>query len=274
MVATTPENLAGLAEELQGDAARSTLVDMSDAGRNPGRILSLWRQFADHAELRGRPARGIGEPVWQERTADELEECRRHEALINRAFSPDADFWLMCPYNRARLGERALAAAEITHPALHVEGALRESLAFDPALAERALDGDLPSPPPTAESLHFDRGGLGRLRSFVRAIAVRAGFGPDRADDLVFAVNELAANVIRHGGRRGSLAAWRIEHDLVVCEVTDQGRIHDPLVGRAKPSPHEPNGRGLWLVHELCDLVQVRASEEGTRIRVALRADH
>lgn len=272
MVATTPDNLAGLRDELGHEAERLILVDMSDAGRNPGRILSVWRRFAERAEARARRGRGIGEPVWPGRTAEELEECRRHEALINCAFDPDADFWLLCPYDRSALDERALASAESTHPTVYQAGAPRQSRSFDQTLGDRALDGELAPPPPTAERRRFDPETLGELRAFARTIAVGAGFGPDRADDLVFAVNELAANAIRHGGRRGSLTAWRTRPDVLVCEVADEGRIRDPLVGRRKPPAKELNGRGLWIAHELCDLVQVRSAEEGTRVRVALSA--
>lgn len=272
MVATTPTNLAGLRAELRDDDGRLILVDMSQAGRNPGRILSMWRRFADKAEAEARPARGIGEPVWPERTTDELEECRRHEALINRAFSRSDNFWLVCPYDRSALDEWALASAESSHPTLYHEGAPRPSLGFDSGLGDGALKGGLAPPPPTAERRRFDPETLGELRTFARTIAVGAGFGPERADDLVFAVNELAANVVRHGGRRGTLTAWRAAPGLLVCEVADEGRISDPLVGRRKPSAEERNGRGLWIVHELCDLVQIRSTDDGTRVRVSLSA--
>jgi anti-sigma regulatory factor (Ser/Thr protein kinase) len=272
MVATTPQNLAGLRDVLSVADDRLSLVDMSEAGRNPGRILSLWRQFAGGAEAGGRAARGIGEPVWADRTVDELEECRRHEALINYAFSHETNFWLLCPYDRSVLDGEALASAESSHAAVYDEGARRESGAFDGALGDRALDGDLEPPPTSAERFHFGPGRLGDLRGLVRAFALRGGFAPDRADDLVFAVNELAANAIRHGGGHGTMVIWRMCPKRVVCEVADEGRIHDPLVGRAKPPPEERNGRGLWIVHELCDLVQVRSSAHGTRVRVSLGA--
>jgi anti-sigma regulatory factor (Ser/Thr protein kinase) len=269
MVGTTPANLVALKDEVADDGGL-VFVDMAEAGRNPGRILSLWREFAARAEARSRPARGIGEPVWPQRTADELEECMRHEALINSAFSPDADFWLLCPYDRAVLDDLTLAAAERTHPTLYDDGIARPSDAFDRELATRALDGGLPSPPAAVERRDFEAGTLRELRAFARGAALRAGLAPDRADDLVFAVNELAANAIRHGGGRGTLTAWRASPDLMICEVTDEGRIRDPLVGRLKPSAEALGGRGLWIVHELCDLVQVRSTDAGTTVRVAL----
>ena len=48
------------------------------------------------------------------------------------------------------------------------------------------------------------------------------------------------------------------------------GRLEDPLVGRARPTPTQDHGRGLWLVHQLCDLVQLRSGEAGTVARVSM----
>ena len=53
-----------------------------------------------------------------------------------------------------------------------------------------------------------------------------------------------------------------------VVEVWDHGRIHRLLAGRELPSIDDEMGRGLWLAHQLCDLVQVRSSPEGTIVRL------
>ena len=44
--------------------------------------------------------------------------------------------------------------------------------------------------------------------------------------------------------------------------------IVDPLVGRSLPPADEIGGRGLWLVNQLCDLVQMRWDAGGTVVRV------
>lgn len=270
MVATTPTSLRALERELGADVASVTLVDMAKAGRNPGRILSMWRAFADAQTARGRSARGIGEPVWRDRTPPELDECLRHEALINRAFDQDGGFWLLCPYDRATLDDATLASAERTHPCLHDGGAVRPSRAFDPVLADHALEGELPPPTPPVDHFGFDRRHLAEMRGFVRAAAERAGLGTRRVDDLLLAITELAANAIRHGPGTGTVAVWR-DADALLCEVDASGRIEDPLAGRAKPPPEQMEGRGLWIVHQLCDLVQIRSRGERSTIRVTLR---
>ncbi|MDQ1706243.1 MAG: hypothetical protein QOF18_2609, partial [Frankiaceae bacterium] len=43
------------------------------------------------------------------------------------------------------------------------------------------------------------------------------------------------------------------------------------LAGRRMPSLAREGGRGLFLVNQLCDFVQVRSSAEGTVVRVTTR---
>ena len=59
-----------------------------------------------------------------------------------------------------------------------------------------------------------------------------------------------------------------MQDDAAVVEFTDAGYVADPLTGRLTPSPEQEGGRGLFLVHHLCDLVQLRSSPEGTTVRV------
>jgi hypothetical protein len=49
--------------------------------------------------------------------------------------------------------------------------------------------------------------------------------------------------------------------------VRDGGQITDAFVGRHQPPVEQPDGRGLWLVNQLCDLVQLRSSQSGTVVR-------
>jgi anti-sigma regulatory factor (Ser/Thr protein kinase) len=56
----------------------------------------------------------------------------------------------------------------------------------------------------------------------------------------------------------------------VVCEVTDAGYFDQPLAGRRRPDADRVGGRGMWLVNQLCDLVQVRTLPEGTVVRMHL----
>ena len=72
---------------------------------------------------------------------------------------------------------------------------------------------------------------------------------------------------LKHGGGHGELHVWR-DGDSLVCEVSDQGHITSPLVGRIPPALSQGFGAGLWLANQLCDLVQICSSANGTAIRV------
>ena len=101
-------------------------------------------------------------------------------------------------------------------------------------------------------------------------MAAEAGLGVSRAADLVLAVHELATNTLRHGGGRGTLRMWR-EPAALICEVSDAGRIDQPLAGRERPFAGQTGGRGLWLVNQLCDLAQIRCFPTGSVVRLHTR---
>jgi anti-sigma regulatory factor (Ser/Thr protein kinase) len=83
----------------------------------------------------------------------------------------------------------------------------------------------------------------------------------------VLAVNEVASNSVVYGGGHGVVRSWR-QGDSLIFEVTDRGRIQEPLVGRTRPDLGKAGGHGLWLVNQLCELVQVRSSVAGTQVRL------
>jgi anti-sigma regulatory factor (Ser/Thr protein kinase) len=269
MVAVQRDKIGLLAERLGADADQVTFADMAELGANPNRIIPAWRSFV--SARRGRPVRGIGEPVWAGRCPVEVVECQLHEALLNVAFAGDDGFRLMCPYDAAVLDPAVVHEALCSHPHVSQEHGVRASGDYR---ADRLLDPfESPLPPPGghAEVLAFERDGLSEVRQAVAAAAERSGFGARRMQDVVLAVNELAANSMRHGGGRGVLRIWR-EDDMLVCEVRDRGRITDALAGRRKPDTEALEGRGLWIVNQLCDLVQLRSGREGTVVRALARA--
>src|SRR5215467_13771775 len=81
LVAVCRDQAEMLEAELGGEARWVHFVTMEEVGRNPASIIPLWRNFVD--ENSGGPVRGIGEPYWCGRSPAALEECHRHEALLN-----------------------------------------------------------------------------------------------------------------------------------------------------------------------------------------------
>jgi anti-sigma regulatory factor (Ser/Thr protein kinase) len=155
-----------------------------------------------------------------------------------------------------------------THPCMTLLDGERDSDRYHAHdLAMSAFRDQLPEPPAGTEVLIFGVDGLDEVRRLVRRRAAQAGLAPGRTEELTLAVHELATNSVRHGGGNGTVRAWYADRALVV-EVRDQGQIADPLAGRAIPDVRLEGGRGLWLVNQLCDLVQLRSSERGTTARV------
>jgi anti-sigma regulatory factor (Ser/Thr protein kinase) len=132
------------------------------------------------------------------------------------------------------------------------------------------FDGALPPPSTESAELTFTIQELGALRRFVFQGATEASLDADRAHDLVLAVNELATNSVRHGGGTGTLRMWA-EAGALVCEVLDSGHITEAHLGAAPPPPEQHTGRGLWVVKQLCDLVEIRSTPGGSIVRVHMR---
>ena len=68
----------------------------------------------------------------------------------------------------------------------------------------------------------FDSATLYALRAAVQAHACRTGLSEDRAEEVVLAVHELAANAIAHGAGHGRLRMWDLVGTLT-CEIVDSG---------------------------------------------------
>lgn len=267
LVAVGPAQTALLEGELGKDAERVRFVDMQALGRNPASIIPFWREFVE--ENGSRSVRGIGEPVWAARSPAALEECRRHESLLNVAFAPGTPWSLLCPYDAGSLREDVLEKVAFSHRHVCHEGRCEESASFEPE--PDCFAGELPPPAPTPDTFAFDLTELSEVRRRVAAAAERAGIDPREVADLVTAASELAANSVMHGGGSGTLRLWR-ENGSLLTEVEDRGRIEEPLVGRLRPGIAQEGGRGLWLANQLCDLVQIRSGAAGTTVRLHVAA--
>ena len=254
-----------LREALGRDERRVSFADMGEVGRNPARIIPAWRDFLGEGGA-GRVARGIGEPVFAGRTPDELIECQRHEALLNVAFAGGSAWRLLCPYDTSSLGADVVHAARHSHRFVTDGQLLEESGDYRGDTWLGPGDDHLPELAGAPLLLSFGAGRLEPVREFVTEHSAGA-LGAPELSDLLLALTEVASNSLIHGGGAGTVRLWT-SPSAVVCEVRDQGWIRQPLVGRARPNPDNENGRGLWMVNQLCDLVQLRSSPAGTVVRM------
>jgi len=265
-VAVPPGNLHAIRREVTGDDS-VTWLDMTEAGRNPGRIIpTVLRAFADqHPD---RHVRIIGEPIWPSRTATEYPACVQHEALINLAFT-GRDVTILCPYDADGLSETTLADAKATHPLLVDRDRSWSSDTYAPDRIVDAYNRPLPELAGTQVRI-LDAGEPHRARQAAVGLATDAGLSADGIDAIAMVVTELVTNSIEHGGGSPRLQAW-ITDTEIVYEVFDTGRLTDPLAGRRPVPSGSFRGRGLLLVNTFSDLVRTHTSPQGTTIRTHFR---
>jgi anti-sigma regulatory factor (Ser/Thr protein kinase) len=246
------------------DRERLQFVDMEGLGRNPSRIISAWSDFVAEHDDAGRGVRGVGEPIWRTRDREEIDECERHEGLLNLAFA-DVALHLLCPYESSALDGAVIETAVCNHAVVSSAGHPPIPGGFDGHVAD-VFSGPLADPPLNVRRAEFDETSMSTLRKMVGEAASSAGF-VRRHDDVVLALSEAMSNTVRHGGGRGTVTYWR-DAKSFVFEVLDHGRITDPLAGRIRPTSGQIGGRGLWIINQVCDLVQIRVRGDHQVIRM------
>jgi anti-sigma regulatory factor (Ser/Thr protein kinase) len=247
---------------LPGGGAAGRSVDVTELGRNPARLMPEIRAFAD--EHPGEHVRVVCDLAWAGRSAAELGEVARYEAMVDRAFAA-APVTMLCPYDSAGLPAAAISAACVSHRWVRQDGREHDSAEY-----RRATDAGRSVPPlsvPPGASVLSYRSDLRPVRALVAAEADRAGLSGARRTDLVIAASEVAANTLKHTGRVGLVRVW-VTSDEILCQFDDSGHIEDPLAGYGRNPGDEPGGHGLWLVNQVCDLAEIRTTELGTTIRL------
>jgi anti-sigma regulatory factor (Ser/Thr protein kinase) len=253
---------AGLASYRADLAGQVRWLDMTDVGRNPGRILPAVLQSVAGQHARQR-VRFIGEPIWAGRSSEEYPACVQHEALLNMSVHGRASA-ILCPYDATSLDELVISDAAVTHPVLASAAGLRASDTFAPQRAVQNYNRPLDQPA-FAEMMTVLAADIPQARHLAVSWAGAAGLA-HRYADVATAVTELVTNSVEHGGGQAVLRIWTTNADLV-CEVVDFGHLDDPLAGRLPVAAHQARGRGLLLVHSSADLVRTYLSESGTTIR-------
>jgi len=268
-VAVPGRKAALLRERLGAESHLLRYGAIAETGRNPARLIPELRAFID--EHRGRRVRYVSEAIWPGRSAAELCEATRHEALMNLAFASSAAT-IVCPYDIGGLAPSVAGGAERTHPAFLRDGRTQSAARYAgrgvvPAECEDALS----APPADAQVLAYETT-LRPVRHLVASHGTALEMADERMTNLVIAVGEITANTLRHTRAGGTFWIWHTGEEII-CQVQDRGWIADPLAGRQRRSP-EDSGHGLWVVNQLCDLVEIRTSQAaGTIIRLHMRRE-
>jgi anti-sigma regulatory factor (Ser/Thr protein kinase) len=112
---------------------------------------------------------------------------------------------------------------------------------------------------------------LAGLRSAAADHGRSCGMDDTGVGDLVMVANELATNVVRHGGGAGEMSLWR-QNGLLFCQVRDHGpgMVNAAGAGVDRIEITSLTGRGIWMIRQVADHVQIDTDTEGTTITVAM----
>jgi anti-sigma regulatory factor (Ser/Thr protein kinase) len=113
-------------------------------------------------------------------------------------------------------------------------------------------------------------GEVGVARRIIKPHAAAAGLDAEQVELLLVAASEALTNGAMHARPPVRLTLWTDEHD-VVCDVSDTGRFSEPLAGRVRPELEATDGRGLWIINQLCDLTEIRSGDGGTTVRMRMQ---
>lgn len=266
LVAQPPAQLNRLREMLPATGA-VTYVDMTIAGRNPGRILP-WVVHDFLLKHPDRRVRVISEPLWPSRPKPAYPACAQYESLLNLALLSQ-EVQLLCPYDITHLPPHAIDDSHLAHPFVQYgTGPARPNEEYRPQAVADVLNRPLEPAPAGAFQVTFGWTDLRLLRELVAERAIAAGLSPSQVAAARLAVTEAASNAVRHGGGYGTLRIWQ-ETEHLVFDVHSPLPLSNPLAGRLQPSPDSVSGRGLTLINHVCDLVRLHGSgARGTTIRM------
>ena len=246
LVAAIPEHEEWLSGGLGTKASRVHFVDMTQLGSNPARIIPACHRFLDDWSGYGRPARAVGEPLWDGRRPEEVVESQLHEALMNVAIDPDLPFWVLCPYDAGRLDADVLAEASRSHPALATTTSYQGSPSYRGHDHARTMfASDLPPIGGPVTVVNMTQTGLAATAEKVTLQAASGDPYSDQVVSLTHAVSRLAEESFNRAARRLTVRLWD-RPDVLVCEVADNTVIRDLLAGRRRPQPPCP-GRDMAL---------------------------
>jgi anti-sigma regulatory factor (Ser/Thr protein kinase) len=132
-------------------------------------------------------------------------------------------------------------------------------------------------------AIEADYGEAGRASKWLESACAERGVPSPQVDRLVLCLNEVLANVVRHGGSTATSEpiALRLEvrsgaeGNEASVTVSDAGREFDPVSAPRRPPPRSleeaaPNGMGLGILDRCSDFRRYR--REGGRNHLTFAA--
>ncbi|WP_116248221.1 anti-sigma factor RsbA family regulatory protein [Nocardiopsis sp. FIRDI 009] len=267
VLAVSPRRVTALTEGLSDpERTRVHVTDRAELYTAPGRTLAFLHRLALMHDP--SPVVVVAEPPLTDGSAMELREWLRLESVLSTALAP-MPLRLLCVHDSRGLAPPVRSAVRATHPVLVGPDGPRPNGGYL-GTAAFGVRPTAPEPLPVTGPVHQLEIGqsLPRLRRDLTGLGHAAGWPDARVDDLVVAVNELAANVLEHGAGKGTVTLWRAPGRWV-CDVFDEdGGLIDPLTGYRPADGTRPRGYGLWITRQTCDFLEISGSAAGSLVRL------
>lgn len=121
--------------------------------------------------------------------------------------------------------------------------------------------------------INSDMVNLPKVEQFINALCKKARLNSDQSDNMAIAISEMVNNAIIHGNQQDVSKQVFIQvdyyDDRVIVAIEDQGEGFDPSDIANPTDPQnlwKQNGRGVFLVKNLIDHVEIVSTESGTKV--------
>lgn len=265
-------NLAALQSELGSQARHVDFFDNADWYDSQARTLHRYlRYWNERNETGWKPLRILGEPTNAAHGEEDARRWTAFESGINDLIR-SMPVRMLCAYDLS-IQANTLQNLEVSHPHIaHGESTRASSGYIDPQ-SFSAARAALPLPVPRAGVLSapFNGATLGELRAALARFAATHALSRATKIDLFVAIGEAVANAVSHGGGEGTLRIWRDDREIVADVIAYEGRFENVMHGYFPPAQFAESGRGLWVIRQICEWVEIRPRESGSIVRMHFR---
>ena len=265
-------NLGALQAELGSQGRYVDLFDNADWYDSQARTLHRYLRYWNERNETGlKPLRILGEPIKPAHCEEDVRRWTAFENGINDLIR-SMPVRMLCAYDLS-IQANTEHNVEVSHPHMaHGESTRASSRYVEPhSFSAQRASLPLPVPHSGVSFVPFSGATLCALREALAGFAARAALDRTTKIDLFVAIGEAVANAVRHGGGEGMLRIWRDEREIVADVISYEGRFENVMHGYVPPPQFAESGRGLWVVRQICEWVEIRPRSSGSIVRMHFR---